>query len=233
MRIHLASLTNGYMQAVLSEEKPKYTLCTFVEGAEACDLTIQISPLGVEGFLLDSGAFSFMSCKKCTQESLEAYQQQYIDYINSSVHKLRKKLEAETNKKCIPVWHKSRGIEYWKRMVDEYDYVAIGGLVFHVMPKEYELIRKMVAYARAKGVKVHGLGFTKTSMLEKFAFWSVDSTSYKMAAIRGGGIHIFDGSRIRQKILPPSKFKRDIYSIIENNIREWVKYQNYMDNRPW
>ena len=251
MRIHLASLTNGYMQAVLSEEKPKYTLCTFVEGAEACDLTIQISPLGVEGFLLDSGAFSFMSGKKCTQESLEAYQQQYIDYINSRnvkyffeldvdtifgldfVHKLRKKLEAETNKKCIPVWHKSRGIEYWKRMVDEYDYVAIGGLVFHVMPKEYELIRKMVAYARAKGVKVHGLGFTKTSMLEKFAFWSVDSTSYKMAAIRGGGIHIFDGSRIRQKILPPSKFKRDIYSIIENNIREWVKYQNYMDNRPW
>lgn len=251
MRIHLAALTSGFSPSVFKEARPKYTLCTFVEGSDACDFTMRISPIGVDGFLLDSGAFSFMSGKECTPESLEAYQEQYIEFIKSRnvkhffeldvdtifgldfVHRLRKKLEAETNKKCIPVWHKSRGIEYWKRMVDEYDYVAIGGLVFHVMPKEYELIRKMVAYARAKGVKVHGLGFTKTSMLEKFAFWSVDSTSYKMAAIRGGGIHVFNGHRIRQKIMPASKFKRDTYSIIENNVKEWVKYQNYMDSRPW
>lgn len=251
MRIHLAALTNGYMSAVLQKERPIYTLCTFVEGAKACDYTIKISPLGIEGFLLDSGAFSFMSGKDCSKESLQLYQHEYIEYINSRdvkyffeldvdtifglefVHKLRKELEEKTKKKCIPVWHKSRGVEYWKWMVDNYNYVAIGGLVFHVMPKEYELIRKMVAYARAKGVKVHGLGFTKTSKLDQFAFWSVDSTSYKMAAIRGGGIHRFNGKRIVQDIMPKSNFKRNTYSIIENNVKEWVKYQKYMDSKPW
>lgn len=251
MRVHLAALTNGYMSAVLQKERPIYTLCTFIEGEKACDYTINISPYKLEGFLLDSGAFSFMSGKKCTMDSLEKYQEEYIKYIISRdvkyffeldvdtifgldfVHKLRKELEQRTKKKCIPVWHKSRGVNYWKWMVDNYDYVAIGGLVFHVMPKEYELIRKMVAYARAKGVKVHGLGFTKTSQLNKYAFWSVDSTSYKMSAIRGGGVQYFDGHYMKQHIIPAGTKKRDTYSIIENNVAEWVKYQKYMDSRPW
>lgn len=251
MRVYLAALASPFKSQEMRKEAKglRYSLCTFVEGAKACDFSISLT--GVDNFLLDSGAFSFMSGKKCSKESLWNYQQEYIKYINSRdvkfffeldvdtifgldfVHKLRAELEEKTGKKAIPVWHKSRGVDYWKQMVEGYKYVAIGGLVFHVMPKEYELIRKMVAYARAKGVKVHGLGFTKTSKLEKYAFWSVDSTSYKMSAIRGGGVQYFDGRCMRQHIIATSNRKRDTLAIIKNNLHEWIKYQQYMDNRPW
>ena len=52
---------------------------------------------------------------------------------------------------------KDAGVDYWKRMCQEYRYVAIGGLVFHVKKQEYELIRRLVHYAAVRGVKVHGL----------------------------------------------------------------------------
>ena len=40
---------------------------------------------------------------------------------------MRKRLEAETKKKCIPVWHRSRGKENFIELCKQYDYVAIGG----------------------------------------------------------------------------------------------------------
>ena len=93
----------------------------------------------------------------------------------SKVEEWRRKMERTTGRQCIPVWHKGRGVEYWKKMCREYKYVAIGGLVFHVKKQEYELIKKLVHYAAVRGVKVHGLGFTKTKSLNEYEFYSVDS----------------------------------------------------------
>ncbi len=57
-------------------------------------------------------------------------------------------------------------------MCSEYGYVAIGGLVFHVKKQEYDLIRRLVDYAYYNGVKVHGLGFTKTKELPCINAWT-------------------------------------------------------------
>lgn len=44
-------------------------------------------------------------------------------------------------------------------MCEEYKYIAIGGLVFHVKKQELPLIRKMVNYARSKRRKSSWVGF--------------------------------------------------------------------------
>lgn len=105
-----------------------------------------------EMFLLDSGAFTFMSGKK--SNDFDGYLTRYIDFIKKhdvkhffeldidsivgydKVKQLRKRLEKETGKKCIPVWHKSRGKEEFLKMCDEYNYVAIGGIVTKEITKD-------------------------------------------------------------------------------------------------
>ena len=120
MRIFLAG-TSGDEK----EEKNcniKYRLTTFFEGERSCLKSLKLS--GRENFLLDSGAFSYMNGQKCTKESLLDYLEKYIKFINEYdvkyffkldvdtiygiefVEKMRQKLEKETGKQCIPVWHK-------------------------------------------------------------------------------------------------------------------------------
>lgn len=198
MRIFLASTQSGMTKELreqfIKKGKPKYILETFFNGEKQCKTAL--NDVGANNFLLDSGAFSFMSGAQCSKEQLQEYLNKYISFINENnvkyffeldvdtilgidfVHELRKTLEKKTGKKCIPVWHKGRGVDYWKWMVDNYPYIAIGGLVFHVKKQELQYIKKMVDYATAKGVKVHGLGFTKTAQLEDWSFWSVDSASW-------------------------------------------------------
>ena len=89
-------------------------------------------------FLLDSGAFTFFSAGKHIDWS--QYLTQYIRFINEhdvkyffeldiddligyeEVLKLRERLEGETGKKSIPVWHISRGREAFVKMCEEYGY---------------------------------------------------------------------------------------------------------------
>lgn len=253
MRIYLAAATtcNAYRTKTkwLGELKPKYFLNTFFEGEKACAGVLQAA--GNENFLLDSGAFSYMSGADCDKEQLRRYTDRYIDFINKHdvkyffeldvdtifgiefVEELRREIEGRTNKKSIPVWHKGRGVDYWKWMCDNYDYVAIGGLVFHVKQSEYPLIRKMVAYARKRGVKVHGLGFTKTKDLPSYMFYSVDSTSWNSSAALGQQLQIFDGTKIVGRNVPKGNKMVNLENLRLHNFAEWVKYQHYMDTKGW
>ena len=199
--------------------------------------------------MLDSGAFSYMSGAKCTKKDLIEYAERYANFIIENdvkyyfeldvdtifgiefVEKIRKNLEMKTGKKCIPVWHKGRGIEYFKWMCDNYSYIAIGGLVFHVKKSEYPLIKKMVDYARSKNVKVHGLGFTKTNELDKYRFYSVDSASWTKAAALGQQRHDFDGNKIVTHKIDGKGKKINLSKLVCHNGIEWCKYQRYMDKK--
>jgi hypothetical protein len=127
-------------------------------------------------FILDSGAFSFI--KKNPNINWDDYIIKYANFINEysiekffeldidvivglkEVERLRSKLEKLTNKKCIPVWHKSRGKEYWLKMVKDYDYVAIGGIAIKVIKKnQFEFLNWFLYQAKKENCKVHGLGF--------------------------------------------------------------------------
>lgn len=240
-------MTKATRERFIKTGKPLYALETFFNGEKTCKQTMQ--DVGNENFLLDSGAFSFMSGATCSKEIIVEYAQRYINFINENdvkyffeldvdtifgldfVHQLRAKIERETGKKCIPVWHKGRGVEYWKWMVDNYKYIAIGGLVFHVKKSELEHIKKMVAYAKRKGVKVHGLGFTKTRELESWDFYSVDSSSWTKAAARGQQRHDFNGRSIDTRRIEGNGKKVKLSELICHNGLQWCKYQRYMDTK--
>lgn len=198
-----------------------------------------------ELFLLDSGAFTFMSNSKKAVDWNE-YLERYIAFINKNdvkhffeldidavvgyerVKELRRKLEAGTGKKCIPVWHKSRGIEEFKKHCAEYDYIAIGGLATkEITREEYPLMKKLCAYAKQNGTRVHGLGFTEKD-IGTYGFYSCDSTTWNMIS-RFGKIYKFTGDRI--VVATPKGKKIDKSKYIEGevfNIKEWIKYQNYL-----
>lgn len=253
MRIFLASLADRLgipsFQKTLKTDKPLYLLETFYSGANKCKQVVNL--VGENNFLLDSGAYSFMSGAKCTLETMNDYVSQYAKFIKENnikyymeidvdnifglgqVEEWRHYLEKETNVPCIPVWHKGRGVDYYVKMCKEYEYVAIGGLVFHVNKAEWPAIKKMSLYGHYHGNKVHGLGFTKTRILDEFKWYSVDSCSWKLSAIRGSTLQQFDGEKIVQRSIDRGQNKVDHNKLIEYNYKEWVKYQKYMNRKAW
>lgn len=196
-------------------------------------------------FLLDSGAFTFMNSNK-GKINWDEYLDKYIKFINDNdikyffeldidsvvglkeVERLRKRLEKETGKKCIPVWHFNRGKDYYIKMCQEYDYVAFGGIITDGI-KTKEILKYLPWFAKTAHkykCKVHALGLTCKD-IDKYGVDSVDSTSWKSGG-RFGQLYLFDGQKIKQVSYDKKRIsdykKADIH-----NLREWVKYQKYLD----
>ena len=94
-------------------------------------------------FLLDSGAFTFLHAAERKRVDWDAYLSKYIAFIKAngieyffeldidaivgyeSVKAMRRRLESETERRCIPVWHRSRGLEEFKRLCKEYPYICL------------------------------------------------------------------------------------------------------------
>lgn len=204
-------------------------------------------------FILDSGAFSMLNTNKSLDnfiKDLDKYVNDYIDFINKNdikhyieldidslvgyeeVKKIRIKLEKGTNKKCIPVWHLSRGFDEFIKHTQEYDYIAIGGIVTkEIKKKDYnKLFPTLLKIAKKNNCKVHGLGFT-SSECQKYDFYSVDSTSWK-SCNRFGNIVIFNKNKMENRIVSKTnRLKSDketqekIYNL---SLQEWIKYQKYL-----
>lgn len=197
-------------------------------------------------FLLDSGAFTFMQ-NSGKAVVWEEYIERYAAFINrnniikffeldidnvvgyNKVLEYRKRLESLTNKQCIPVWHKSRGIKEWQAMCDEYSYVAIGGIVSkEIKPAQYTAFPSMIAEAHRRGAKVHGLGFTSLEWLPKIHFDSVDSTAWTTGN-RFGFVYQFDGKTMQKHDVPKGKRLADSRKIALINYCEWIKFQKYAE----
>lgn len=196
-------------------------------------------------FLLDSGAFTFMQNTK-TKINWDEYVERYATFIKENnikyffeldidnivgikeVERLRNKLETLSEKKCIPVWHKSRGLEYWKKMCKEYDYIAIGGIVTkEIKATEYDIFIPLLKIAKENNCKVHGLGFTRIPLLKKYHFYSVDSTAWTTGN-RFGYIYKFKNGKMLKIDKPKgTRVKPQITAI--NNYTEWVKFSEWAD----
>ncbi len=197
-------------------------------------------------FLLDSGAFTYLNKSKGQKIDWESYVNQYAEFIVkynvqyffeldidpivglNEVERLRLLLETKTGKKCIPVWHKSRGLEYWKKMCKNYDYVAIGGIVTQEIKRsEYNVFFPLLRIAKENNCKVHGLGFTNLKGMEKYKFYSVDSTSW-LSGNKFGSVYLFNGkTMIKQNKKPGQRVKTNEVAI--HNFNEWVKFSNYAE----
>ena len=200
-----------------------------------------------ERHILDSGAFSFFGGKTV---DWEAYTRLYaafikrtnqklffemdIDRITSTIYaeRLRTMIEDITGQQTIPVWRPMRGIEYWYRMCEEYKYVAISasGMYDSAWTRTkaaVPVLQKMLAIARERGVKVHGLGYTNCKTLPVLPFASIDSTTW-LSAGRYGIIYNFVNNTLQ-----PTKQKKqriaDNKTADRHNFTEWVKFQQYAE----
>lgn len=195
-------------------------------------------------FLLDSGAFTFMNQAKNHEVNWDKYIEEYAAFINKldielffeldidvlvgikEVERLRAKLEKLTGKKSIPVWHVSRGHDYWLKMIKEYDYVSIGGIVTkEIKPKHYPIFHQLIKEAHAENCKVHGLGFTNLKGLTKYKFDSVDSTSW-VSGNRFGAVYEFNGKTMIKHNKQQGQRVKNLETAM-NNFIEWVKFCEY------
>lgn len=198
-------------------------------------------------FMLDSGAYTFLeNAKKGNNIDWDSYILKYADIINKlnienfleldidnvvglkEVERLRDKLEQATNKKCIPVWHKKRGLDYYKKMCKDYPYIAIGGIVSgEISSKDYPVFTNLLNIAKETKTKVHGLGFTNLIGLTKYKFYSVDSTAW-IYGNRAGFLYKFNGRTLDKYPIPKGNRLKSKDAAV-HNFTEWIKFQKYAE----
>lgn len=189
-----------------------------------------------EEILIDSGAHSF---QKGVKVDWDLYTQQYANFIKGfdkpnvigyfemdvdniigyqKVLELRKVLELVSDK-IIPVWHKNRGLDEYKKMCKDYagKIVAITGFKNEDIKDEQYIM--FLKYAKKYNCKVHCLGMTRTKILDKVPFDYVDSSSWVQSSIFG---------RIGNKGQVTKQFSKDSREIVFfENYKEGMKMQEY------
>jgi hypothetical protein len=243
MIIYLAGLNSK----ILNELKEKiYVLESF---AYINNHKQHLNLLLENNFILDSGAFTFIGKNK-NEVDWNKYVTDYINFINKydiqyffeldiysvigtkETEELRNRIEAETNKKCIPVWHIYLGIDYYKKLCEDYKYIAIGASGRYDSKwtrTNPEKLKALVHYAKSKNVKVHGLGYTSLRHLKNIPFYSVDSTTW----INGGKYGIlqrFTGQSIKKFSASTKGYRRKdgiYFELNLHNLNEWIKFQKF------
>ena len=197
-------------------------------------------------FMLDSGAFTFMQGKGGSPD-WEEYVDRYADFIARNnvekffeldidsvvgyerVKRLRRTLEKKVGRPSIPVWHVTRGLDDFKQMCDQYDYVAIGGIVSkEITPDKYSALPALITEAHKRKAKIHGLGFTALDWLRRCHFDSVDSTAWTTGN-RFGYLYFFNGKTMVKKDVPKGKRLGDSRAAALHNYTEWIKFQKYAE----
>lgn len=249
MKIFLAEnapwKTEGIYDGAIAQYKP-YILESFYYIEDGFDWLLKLRE-HFKGFLLDSGAFSFLNnLKQGDRVDWDSYIDRYGDYINKwgvekyfeldidpvvglkRVEKLRDRLERITGRQSIPVWHKARGLDYWKWMIDNYKHVSIGGIVTReIKPEQYDVFIPLLQMAKEKGVLVHGLGFTRLDKLSRYRFDSVDSTAW-LYGNRGGFLYRFNGTGLDKYISKGKKMKGR--AAAAHNFTEWLKFSEWAES---
>lgn len=138
-----------------------------------------------ENFFLDSGAFSAWSQKE------EINIDEYIEFIkkhNLSVYAVldvignpdktlyNQNYMEEKGLNPIPCFHYGEDYKYLDYYCQKYDYVALGGMV-PISTKD--LINWLdVIFSKYPNHKFHGFGMTTFSIMDRYDWFSVDSTAY-------------------------------------------------------
>lgn len=203
MKIFLSALeaSSEFVYINKNIKKYRYNLMSYYYARNKIDFFKQIKEKS-DLVIIDSGAHSFQKgkkvdwfkytkeyaefIKKFDDEKIVGYFEMDVDNIlgYDKVLELRKILESVSNK-IIPVWHKNRGIEEFKKMCHDYSgkIIAITGFKNEDIKDEQYLM--FLKYAKKHNCKVHCLGMTRKKILDKVPFDYVDSSSWKQQAIYG------------------------------------------------
>lgn len=198
---------------------------------------VEIPPF-CDWYFLDSGAYS--AHRKNEQIDIEAYGKfvkQYLDviklYANLDVigdaeGTMKNQLRLEKMDLCpLPCYHGGEPISYLQRYVEEYDYIALGGVAQMGTNQErlnrwLETCWDVILEVGGGKTKVHGFGIQAEDIMMKFPWYSVDASSCHMQARYGGIRTRWGWMKINPDVAPstvqwihatPEKLKR---------VKEWV-----------
>jgi hypothetical protein len=154
---------------------------------------------------LDSGAFSAFS------QGVEIKIDEYIKFIKEHIDYLEvyanldvigdpaatlqnQRIMERAGLKPLPCFHYGEPISYLIDYIDNYDYIALGGMVpistQDLIPWLDDLFHKYICGPDGlPKVKVHGFGLTSFPLMKRYPWFSVDSTSWVMTG-RMGSVYV-------------------------------------------
>lgn len=213
------------------------------DGLENFKKTLQVC----DYVLVDSGAHTF---QKGTKVSWEEYSKQYAEFIKTydcdkilgyfemdvdiqigykKVLELRKILNEATDK-IIPVWHKNRGIDEFKRMCKETPGKIVAVTGFRNEDITDNQYAGFVKYAWKCGKKIHCLGMTRQKVLNKVPFDFTDSSSWKLSATYGT-LKVWSNKDHKLKTID-TKGKYATDQLFFSNLMNYIKMVRYY-NIKW
>lgn len=197
-------------------------------------------------FMLDSGAFSFINQARAVVPDIDAFTDRYIDFVRAfnppyffemdvdlvygvdKALQLRRRIEDETGRRPIPVWHAPRGAAAFIRDCRDYDYVAIGSPLMrdHNRKTIISLFPWFVSTAHKHGARIHALGLSMLDVLLTSRFDSCDSTAWvKQGAY--GKVARFNGRGI--SLIGSAEYRTERTAVVPHNLREYIKLQKYLE----
>jgi hypothetical protein len=198
--------------------------------------------LGVKQLLfIDSGAFSAFSLgskidideyiKFCKETDAEFYA--VLDVIGSAQGTLKNQEYMEDNGvNPVPCFHYGDDWKYLEHYCENYDFVALGGMV--PIPTKKLIGWLDSIFSKYPKHKFHGFGLTTTRLVNRYPWFSVDSSSWIMGGKTGALFDIVLGTKYFKEI--NDKWKQEIIPVIadlpdynirnEFNILSYLKMQN-------
>ena len=167
--------------------------------------------------IIDSGAYSLMVQKTTpTVSDCERYKDKYVKWINrnrdyifaaveldldkvvgkSRVDQWREKIFRPLSEKVPIIFvfhHQVHPPEYWTYLCRTHPYIGIGSTQGGTL--NAPLIKRMLNEARDYLAKVHGFGFTASTEIQDYSFYSIDSTTWLSSSMYGATL-IFNGRTI-------------------------------------
>lgn len=194
-------------------------------------------------FMLDSGAFTFMNSGK--KVHWKTYVDEYIAFINKydiqyfieldlygvlgveTTEKIRRYIEHYTGKKPIPVYHGTMPVSYFRKLCQEYPYVAIsatGTLESSKWTRNKQALKQIIKIGHSYGTKLHGLGYSRLENINKpdVLFDSVDSTSW-LSGCRFGTWYDLKHGELKQKNMAGYGITRENFN--RHNAKIWIDKQ--------
>jgi hypothetical protein len=140
----------------------------------------------------------------------------------------------------IPAFHFRGSKERLKDLSQDFDYIALGGLV--PLARRKQKLRKWLDFCFSiikDSSKVHGFGMTGFEVLKRYPWYSVDSTSWLGGTMRAE-IYKFENGRLgthstnkKNKLTRESVSMKDYgdkkwFKRVVNNAIEWQKVEKHL-----
>lgn len=157
----------------------------------------------------------------------------------------QKRIEWETWKKILPIYHASDffewNIELLENYLSNYDYIALWWVAGVV--RNWASNKKIMKYlstvfkkAKESKTKIHWFGMTSDNILRYRPFYSVDSTTWQ-SGCRYNTIYKFN--RWKLEVRDMNKWRRQVwvnYALltykekVNRNLEAWINYEKYITN---